>query len=112
MHDFEPPPLYVTEMCVERWAQHKGANRRASADDEATTRNVSVRLLCCTMYRLHADEMHLRVSHSSLYVCRGRVTGMPGVYCSGWARRGPTGIIGTNITDAKSVVAAIFEDVR
>lgn len=34
------------------------------------------------------------------------------MYCSGWARRGPSGIIGTNITDARSVVAAIVEDVR
>lgn len=45
-------------------------------------------------------------------VCRGRVLGMPGMYCSGWARRGPSGIIGTNITDARSVVSAIVEDVR
>lgn len=36
----------------------------------------------------------------------------PGMYCSGWARRGPSGIIGTNISDAKAVVAAIVEDVR
>lgn len=34
------------------------------------------------------------------------------MYCSGWARRGPSGIIGTNITDARSVVSAIVEDVR
>ncbi|CAM9106806.1 unnamed protein product [Discosporangium mesarthrocarpum] len=40
----------------------------------------------------------------------GRVSKMPGMYCSGWARRGPSGIIGTNIADAKSVVAAITED--
>lgn len=37
--------------------------------------------------------------------------GVPGMYCSGWARRGPRGIIGTNITDARSVVAAIVEDI-
>ncbi|CAM9795659.1 unnamed protein product [Scytosiphon promiscuus] len=42
---------------------------------------------------------------------RGRVPGMPGMYCSGWARRGPSGIIGTNIADARSVVAAIVEDI-
>lgn len=43
---------------------------------------------------------------------RGRVPGIPGMYCSGWARRGPSGIIGTNIADARSVVAAIVEDIR
>lgn len=45
-------------------------------------------------------------------VHRGRVPGIEGMYCSGWARRGPSGIIGTNITDARSVVSAIVEDVR
>lgn len=43
---------------------------------------------------------------------RGRVAGTVGMYCSGWARRGPSGIIGTNITDARSVVAAIVQDMR
>lgn len=38
--------------------------------------------------------------------------GVPGMYCSGWARRGPSGIIGTNIPDARSVVASIVEDAR
>lgn len=54
---------------------------------------------------------HLQNVRSRLSWFRGRVKGVPGMYCSGWARRGPRGIIGTNITDARSVVAAIVEDI-
>lgn len=33
-----------------------------------------------------------------------------GLYVTGWLKRGPTGIIGSNITDAKETVSAILED--
>lgn len=35
-----------------------------------------------------------------------------GLYCAGWAKRGPSGIIGTNIPDARETVAAIARDVE
>jgi ferredoxin--NADP+ reductase len=38
----------------------------------------------------------------------GRVE--PGVYVVGWARRGPTGVIGTNRNDARDVVDQIIDD--
>ena len=47
---------------------------------------------------------------------RGRVlappgdTPMPGVYVSGWIKRGPTGVIGTNKRDAAETVEAMLED--
>lgn len=34
----------------------------------------------------------------------------PGVYVSGWIKRGPTGVIGTNKKDAAETVAAMLED--
>jgi ferredoxin--NADP+ reductase len=37
---------------------------------------------------------------------------LPGVYCAGWIKRGPTGIIGTNKKDATETVALLLEDVR
>ena len=41
----------------------------------------------------------------------GRVLGLRGsVYCAGWVKRGPSGIIGTNIVDAKGTVSAMVED--
>lgn len=33
-----------------------------------------------------------------------------GLYVSGWLKRGPSGIIGTNIADAKDTVASIVKD--
>jgi adrenodoxin-NADP+ reductase len=33
-----------------------------------------------------------------------------GLYVTGWLKRGPSGIIGTNISDAKETVAAIIKD--
>ncbi len=47
----------------------------------------------------------------------GRVVGdegepLPGVYCAGWIKRGPTGVIGTNKKDATETVALLLEDAR
>jgi ferredoxin--NADP+ reductase len=39
-------------------------------------------------------------------------TPVPGVYCAGWIKRGPTGIIGTNKKDATETVALLLEDAR
>ena len=36
---------------------------------------------------------------------------VPGQYVVGWAKRGPTGLIGTNSPDSKATVAAMLEDV-
>lgn len=40
----------------------------------------------------------------------GRI--LPGLYCVGWARRGPTGTIGTNRPDGYAIVDAIAADTR
>lgn len=40
----------------------------------------------------------------------GRI--LPGLYCVGWARRGPSGTIGTNRPDGYSVVEKIAEDME
>jgi ferredoxin/flavodoxin---NADP+ reductase len=47
----------------------------------------------------------------------GRVLGvdgvaLPGVYCAGWIKRGPTGVIGTNKKDATDTVEHLLEDAR
>ena len=39
----------------------------------------------------------------------GRI--LPGLYCVGWARRGPSGTIGTNRPDGFGVVEKIGEDI-
>jgi ferredoxin--NADP+ reductase len=48
---------------------------------------------------------------------RGRVLDdsgeqVAGVYCAGWIKRGPTGIIGTNKKDATETVERLLEDAR
>jgi ferredoxin/flavodoxin---NADP+ reductase len=42
----------------------------------------------------------------------GRVTETPGVYCAGWIKRGPSGVIGTNKKDATETVDLLLEDAR
>jgi ferredoxin/flavodoxin---NADP+ reductase len=47
----------------------------------------------------------------------GRVLGvdgrpLAGVYCAGWIKRGPTGVIGTNKKDATETVDLLLEDAR
>jgi NADPH-dependent glutamate synthase beta subunit-like oxidoreductase len=39
-------------------------------------------------------------------------TNMGGLYTAGWLKRGPSGIIGTNITDAKETVMTIMSDLE
>ncbi len=48
---------------------------------------------------------------------RGRVLAddggpLPQIYCAGWIKRGPTGVIGTNKKDAMETVALLLEDVQ
>jgi ferredoxin/flavodoxin---NADP+ reductase len=35
---------------------------------------------------------------------------LPGLYVTGWARRGPSGVVGTNKPDAKAVASALLDD--
>jgi ferredoxin--NADP+ reductase len=47
----------------------------------------------------------------------GRVLGddgasVPGLYCAGWIKRGPTGVIGTNKKDATETVERLLDDAR
>jgi ferredoxin--NADP+ reductase len=48
---------------------------------------------------------------------RGRVLDengepIPGLYCAGWIKRGPTGVIGTNKKDATETVQLLLEDAQ
>ena len=42
----------------------------------------------------------------------GRVSGMSRAYVTGWAKRGPSGVIGTNKWCARETVRALFADAR
>ena len=43
---------------------------------------------------------------------KGRVLGQAGVYCAGWIKRGPSGVIGTNKKDAAETCESLLEDAR
>lgn len=43
---------------------------------------------------------------------RGRVDGVPGLYCSGWVRRGPTGVIATTMNDACETGKIVVQDLE
>lgn len=49
------------------------------------------------------------VPHEGGRVLDGGVA-VPGVYVAGWAKRGPSGVIGTNKSDAAETVRALLED--
>jgi NADPH-dependent glutamate synthase beta subunit-like oxidoreductase len=66
-------------------------------------------VVCCIGYRsspipeVPFDEREGRFANDA-----GRI--LPGLYCVGWARRGPSGTIGTNRPDGYSVIEKIAED--
>ena len=49
------------------------------------------------------DETHHCISHT-----KGRVE--QGLYCTGWIKRGPSGVIGTNRADSIETVDSLLED--
>ncbi|XP_045842483.1 NADPH:adrenodoxin oxidoreductase, mitochondrial isoform X1 [Meles meles] len=42
----------------------------------------------------------------------GRVLGVPGLYCSGWVKRGPTGVIATTMTDSFLTGQMLLQDLK
>ncbi|XP_071964533.1 NADPH:adrenodoxin oxidoreductase, mitochondrial-like [Antedon mediterranea] len=43
---------------------------------------------------------------------KGRVTNIKGMYCSGWVKRGPQGVILSSLNDAMETSKVILEDIR
>ncbi|XP_010156844.1 PREDICTED: NADPH:adrenodoxin oxidoreductase, mitochondrial [Eurypyga helias] len=53
------------------------------------------------------DTQHGIIPNSS-----GRVEGVPGLYCSGWVKRGPTGVIITTMNDSFDTAHSVLEDLQ
>ncbi len=85
-----------------------GADGRAVATGE-TYRLPADLIVACIGYRtpqiagVPYDEAGGRFANEN-----GRIS--PGLYCVGWAKRGPSGTIGTNRPDGQAVIAAIAAD--
>jgi ferredoxin--NADP+ reductase len=58
------------------------------------------------------DEERGTMRNSGGRVLDDRGEPVVGVYCTGWIKRGPTGIIGTNKKDATETVDLLLEDAR
>jgi len=58
------------------------------------------------------EEIPFSNRHGIIPNTRGRVEGEPGLYCSGWVRRGPTGVIVTTMNDAFETGKVIVEDLN
>jgi ferredoxin--NADP+ reductase len=91
------------------------ADERAVATDERET------LACELVFRsvgyrgVALPEVPFDERSGTIPNDRGRVLGadggpLPGVYCAGWIKRGPSGVIGTNKKDATETVELLLED--
>jgi len=58
------------------------------------------------------DERRATIPNDAGRVLDGSGTPIPGLYCAGWIKRGPTGVIGTNKKDATETVDSILGDAR
>ena len=58
------------------------------------------------------DESRGTLPNDGGRVLDGSGRPIPGVYCAGWIKRGPTGVIGTNKKDATETVQLLLEDAR
>jgi ferredoxin--NADP+ reductase len=58
------------------------------------------------------DERSGTMPNDGGRVLDGDGTPIPGLYCAGWIKRGPTGVIGTNKKDATETVDLLLEDAR
>ena len=56
------------------------------------------------------DEGSWTVPNDGGHVLGGDGLPLAGVYCAGWIKRGPTGVIGTNKKDASETVERLVED--
>ena len=56
------------------------------------------------------DEERATIANEAGRVLDAAGEQVPGVYCAGWIKRGPTGIIGTNKKDAAETIASLLED--
>jgi ferredoxin--NADP+ reductase len=56
------------------------------------------------------DEEHGTIPNIGGRIVDGEGSPIPGLYCSGWIKRGPTGVIGTNKKDAAETAAHVLAD--
>ena len=58
------------------------------------------------------DERRATIRNDQGRVLDGAGARVPGLYCTGWIKRGPSGVIGTNKKDAAETVELLLADVE
>lgn len=97
----------VTGVEVER--TRLDANGRASGTGETYTIPASLVVTCIGYKTSPIPGVPFEESAGRFANDEGRI--LPGLYCVGWARRGPSGTIGTNRPDGFAVVEQIAADI-
>lgn len=90
---------------VERTTVHAG---RASGTGEFYEVPADLVVSCIGYHSAHIPEVPFDERAGRFANDEGRI--LPGLYCVGWARRGPSGTIGTNRPDGYGVIERIAED--
>lgn len=82
---------------------------RASGTGETYTIPCSLIVTCIGYRTSPIPDVPFEESAGRFANADGRI--MPGLYCVGWARRGPSGTIGTNRPDGFAIVDLIAQDI-
>ncbi len=72
----------------------------------------SVGYLAVALAGLPFDEQRATLRNEGGRVVDAEDKPVTGVYCAGWIKRGPTGVIGTNKKDATETIELLLEDAR
>jgi ferredoxin--NADP+ reductase len=84
------------------------ANERAVPTDERETMPCGLVFRSVGYHGVELSGLGFDAARGTIPNEGGRVE--PGVYCAGWIKRGPTGVIGTNKKDATETVELLLED--
>lgn len=85
------------------------AQMRSVSTDETYTLDCSMVISCIGYQTPPIEGVPYEHGRGRFASDDGRI--LPGLYCVGWARRGPSGTIGTNRPDGYAVVDLIAEDI-
>jgi len=85
------------------------ANERAMPTAERETLSCGLVFRSVGYHGVELPDVPFDATTGTIPNDRGRIS--PGVYCAGWIKRGPTGVIGTNKKDAAETVETLLEDV-
>ena len=85
-------------------------NGRAVATGETYTIPAGLVVFCIGYRTSPIPDVPFEESEGRFANVEGRI--LPGLYCVGWARRGPSGTIGTNKPDGYGIIERVAEDIE